>query len=158
MPPPDLIEIEPTLGCNLRCVICHVSYMDEKVKSLDLNALGTISFVQGRHVIVGSSFEPTIHPKFNQLIELLNRNRNRIELITNGTRISKLDVPAIYDSNLSVVTFSFDGIRRATFEQIRRNTNYEKTMHNILYMWDGSVQLCQQFIVGNLLKRSLEDI
>src|SRR5262245_13068133 len=136
LPPPELVEIEPTLGCNLRCVMCHVSYMDEKVKSLDLGALGDLSFIRGRHVIIGSVFEPTIHPRFNQLVDLLNRNGNRIELITNGTRISKLDCPAIYESELSIVTFSFDGIRRETYESIRRNANYRKTVDNILYFHD----------------------
>jgi radical SAM protein with 4Fe4S-binding SPASM domain len=158
LPPPDLVEIEPTLGCNLRCVMCHVSYMDEKVKSLDLGALARIAFIGGRHVIIGSVFEPTIHPRFNELIERLNRNRNRIELITNGTRISRLDAPALYDSDLSIVTFSFDGIRKQTFESIRRNADYDKTLRNILYFRERFRERPTHFALNStLMRRNLDE-
>lgn len=154
LPPPELVEIEPTLGCNLRCVMCHVSYMDEKVKFLELGMLKDLSFIRGRHVIVGSTFEPTIHPRFNQLIDLLNGNANRIELITNGTRISKLDCPAIYESDLSIVTFSFDGIRRETYERIRRNANHGKVLDNILYFHDRFRDGEARFAINSTIMRS----
>jgi radical SAM protein with 4Fe4S-binding SPASM domain len=133
--------------------MCHVSYMTEKVKSLDLRALRSLSFVKGRHVIIGSAFEPTIHPGFNELVELLNRNGNRIELITNGTRISKLDAPAVYESDLSIVTFSFDGIRRDTYEQIRRNADYDKTLRNILYFRERFLGSRTYFAVNSTIMR-----
>jgi len=153
LPPPELIEIEPTLGCNLRCVMCHVSYMDGKVKSLDLGTLERISFLEGRHVIIGSVFEPTIHPRFNDLIDRLNRNRNRIELITNGTRISKLDAPALYDSDLAIVTFSFDGIRKDTYESIRRNADYDRTLKNILYFRERFRERPTYFALNSTMMR-----
>jgi len=154
LPPPEVVEIEPALGCNLRCVMCHVSYMDEKVKFLDLSALRTLAFVKGRHVILGSAFEPGIHPKFNQLIATLNDNGNSIELITNGTRVSKLDAPAMYESNLAIVTFSFDGIRPQTYERIRRNANYEKTVANILYLRERFAARDTYFAINSTLMRS----
>ena len=121
LPPPDAIEIEPTLGCNLRCVMCHVSYMTEKTQLLNLDALKSLSFVKGRQAIIGSGFEPSIHPHFNRLIDILNANQNRIELLTNGTRLDRVDVPALYDSDFSAITFSFDGVRKKSYEKIRRN-------------------------------------
>lgn len=158
LPPPDLVEIEPTLGCNLRCVMCHVSYMDEKLQYLDLSKLGSLSFVKGRHVIIGSVFEPTIHPQFNELISKLNANDNPIELITNGTRIAKLDVPAIYDSNLSIVTFSFDGIRKETYEGIRRNANYDRTLRNIIYFRERFLDRDTRFAINTtIMRKNLEE-
>jgi radical SAM protein with 4Fe4S-binding SPASM domain len=135
-----------------------VSYMDEKVKALDLSALDSLSFVQGKYVIIGSVFEPTIHPGFNRLIDALNRNQNKIELITNGTRVSKLDAPAMYEADLSIVTFSFDGIRPATFEGIRRNANYEKTVTNILYLKERFAEKGTFFAINStLMKRNLAE-
>lgn len=154
IPPPQYVEIEPTKGCNLRCVMCHVSYMTEKAQMLDLDALGSIDFIRGIQVTVGSNFEPTIHPQFNRLIDTLNRNQNRIEFLTNGTRLSRLDVPALYDANFSTVTFSFDGIRKETYEAIRHNSSYEKTIAAIAEFRQSFARHPAVFAVNSTLMRA----
>ena len=154
LPPPTIVEIEPTLGCNLRCVMCHVSYMTEKTKLLDLNALDSIGFIKGAYVMIGSSFEPSIHPQFNRLIDRLNVNENPITLMTNGTRLDRLDVPALYDANFEQVTFSFDGVRKQSYESIRRNASYEKTVDNITSFREFFASRDTPFAVNSTVMRT----
>ena len=131
--PPEVIAIEPTLGCNIRCRMCHVSYMpDTKVQLLDVEVLKSLAFCKSKHVIIGAEFEPTIHPDFNRMMGILNGLEARIELVSNGTRLHRLQAPALYESRLQLMTFSFDGIRKATFEHIRRGADYRQTLDNIL--------------------------
>src|SRR5262249_9508614 len=66
------------------------------------------------------------------IMEILNDLEASIELISNRTRFHRIQVPALFASRLKIMTFSFDGIRKATFEHIRRGANYRQTLDNIL--------------------------
>ena len=127
---PTYVEIEPTLGCDLRCRTCHVSFMKEKAQFLDLEKID-FEFFRDARVNIGSTFEPTIHPRINYLIEKLNSVNSKISLITNAKNLHRRSLPALFDSNLELVTFSFDGISQKTYEHIRRGGDFEQTLHNI---------------------------
>jgi radical SAM protein with 4Fe4S-binding SPASM domain len=127
---PNYIEIEPARGCNLRCRMCHVSYMNETVEYLDIDKVD-YSFLRGATVTLGAVFEPCIHPGINSLVDKLNRQGCRIILITNGHNLHKKQIPALFDSDLCMVTFSFDGISKATYELVRVGGNFERTLSNI---------------------------
>lgn len=60
---PDYYELEPTRGCNLKCRMCHVSFMEDSVAYLDINAIKDFSFLRGKAVSIGAVFEPCIHPR-----------------------------------------------------------------------------------------------
>jgi hypothetical protein len=55
---PLLLEIEPTFGCNLRCVMCHVpTHNDTRPVYLDIDALERATEgVEHCHIILGSEF------------------------------------------------------------------------------------------------------
>lgn len=127
---PTYIEIEPTLGCNLRCRMCHTAFLDAPPQFLDFERID-FSFLRGRLVAVGAVFEPFIHPRINEFIATLNRHDCRLVLITNGHNLHRKSVPALFDSRLEMVTFSFDGIGRDCYELVRRGGNYERTLDNI---------------------------
>ena len=128
---PELIEIEPTKGCNLKCRMCHVAFMKEPVEYLDLSRILDFTFLRGKTVILGSVFEPFIHPEINRLIDILNKQNCKLVIITNAHNLHKKNIPAIFDSDLDAVTFSFDGIKRNTYESIRIGGNFDRTLDNI---------------------------
>jgi len=128
---PTYIEIEPTKGCNLRCRMCHVSFMKEPLEYLDLDKVDFSFLKAGTLVTLGAVFEPCIHPQINRLIDTLNKRGCRIVLITNGHNLHKKEIPALFDSDLEMVTFSFDGISKETYELVRVGGNFERTIDNI---------------------------
>ena len=128
---PTYVEIEPTNSCNLRCRMCHVSFEKKKKPTfLDLSAVD-FDFFKNARVSIGATYEPTIHPEFNSLLHQLNKVNAKISLITNAKNLNRKNIPAIFDSDLERVTFSFDGISKYTYEHIRRNGNFDQTLENI---------------------------
>lgn len=128
---PSLIEIEPTSGCNLKCRMCHVSFLKQVSEFLDLNQVKDFSFLKGKTVILGAVYEPFIHPEINKLIGILNRQGCRLAIITNAKNLHKKNIPAIFESDLESVTFSFDGVTKNSYEEIRKGGNYDQTLENI---------------------------
>lgn len=129
---PTLIEIEPTLNCNLRCRMCHVSYMPSEPRAVfDVDLVDRLSSLRGRYFVLGSSFEPMVHPRFVEMVRRMNRLDMRIELITNGTILHGEASDVLADARMETVTISFDGIRRESYEYIRRNANHAETLANV---------------------------
>src|SRR5437868_4940984 len=102
---PELIEIEPTLSCNLRCRMCHVSYMPNEPRAVfDADLIARLACLKGKYFTLGSAFEPMVHPRFNDIIRQLNQIEARIELITNGTLLEEESLKVLTDSGLETVT------------------------------------------------------
>jgi radical SAM protein with 4Fe4S-binding SPASM domain len=130
---PSVIEIEPTYTCNLRCRMCHVSYMpDEPRPSLDASLIDRLACLRGAYFIIGAGFEPMMHRDFAAIIRKLSAIDAQIETITNGTLLSEDNVLALLDADLRVFQFSFDGIAPSTYEYVRRRARYASTMEAIL--------------------------
>src|SRR4030067_714501 len=129
---PVVIEIEPTEHGNLRCRMCHVSYMPaEKRKLLDIALLENLRSLRGCYFIVGSSFEPTIHPSFDEILDFIELGDHRLELITNGTKVTPSFAERLTRLRTEIVTVSFDGIKKETYERIRRGAKHEEVVKGV---------------------------
>ncbi len=131
---PLLLEIEPTHGCNLRCIMCHVPTEDNKNPTyLDIDALerSTVG-VSNCHVIIGSEYEPTIHPQFEKLLRLSIKKNWKVDFLTNGVNLHKIDQGLLAEIPFHVFNASFDGFSEATFSRIRFGANYQRVKHNIV--------------------------
>ena len=155
---PDFIDLEPVLGCNLRCRMCHVSFMKEKVKYLPIDEIDW-SFCRDKTVSIGAVFEPLIHPRINQLIDTLNQLNTKIVFITNGHNLNRKEIPALFESNLKEVSFSFDGITKETYEEVRVGGNYNQTLQNIEEFISAHSNSGARFVINyTILKSNLQDV
>ena len=155
---PSYIELEPTLGCNLRCRMCHVSFMDSKVQYLDIEGVD-LSFCRNKIVSIGGLYEPCIHPNINLLIDKLNNFNAEIIILTNGHNLNRKEIPALFDSNLKQVNFSFDGIRKNIYEEIRVGGNYERTLDNIIGFRDSFSNTDTYFSINyTVMKSNLHEV
>lgn len=128
---PEVIEIEPIHTCNLRCVMCHVSYEQTSGQRLELSFLDHMDGLQGKWAKLGSLYEPVAHPQFAKMVSGLAERGLRIDLITNGTLFTPRMIDQIKDAHFDNVTISFDGIRPQTYERIRRGADYAATLERI---------------------------
>lgn len=156
---PELIRIEPIHTCNLRCVMCHVSYEKLTNAKVDVPLLAKqLKGLEGKWVDIGSTHEPTAHPNFSDLVLSLSELGMRIDMTTNGTLLTPNLVKKIADCNFEMVTISFDGCRKETYEAIRRNANYEETVSRILD-FKSSVKRRTNFAVNNtVMKQNMNEI
>jgi radical SAM protein with 4Fe4S-binding SPASM domain len=130
--PPEVIEIEPIQTCNLRCIMCHVSFEEMSKTRLDLSFLRRLVGLEGKWAKLGSMYEPVAHPNFAEIVLGLSEMGMKIDLTSNGTLFTPKVIDSVKECNFQVVTISFDGARRETYEKIRRGADYDQAMERIL--------------------------
>jgi MoaA/NifB/PqqE/SkfB family radical SAM enzyme len=67
----------------------------------------------------GGYGEPTVHPDFLAMVDRARRDRRRVELITNGTTMTKQLAQQLADLGVAQVTVSVDGGDDDTFASMR---------------------------------------
>jgi MoaA/NifB/PqqE/SkfB family radical SAM enzyme len=91
-----------------------------------------LKVLEGAFISVASGFEPLMYRNFDTLMRGLTDLGLRMQIITNGTLLDREKLQTLLASNMEIINFSFDGIRKQTFEHIRRGAYYEETLDNIL--------------------------
>jgi radical SAM protein with 4Fe4S-binding SPASM domain len=129
---PELIQIEPIHTCNLRCVMCHVSYEKLTHRRLDVPLLlERLRGLEGRWVDLGGMYEPAAHPQFAELVRGLAALEMKICFISNGTLFSRKLIRELAGIPLEQVTISFDGASAQSYERIRRRAQYARTLERV---------------------------
>jgi radical SAM protein with 4Fe4S-binding SPASM domain len=135
--PPYRLWVEPTAVCNLRCSYCPNKVLSRQQK------LGFMSYSLFQKVIdeardwvhdinVHHRGEALLHPQFTDMVNYAGTNGVFTKLHTNATRLTHEMSEAILDSSLDLISFSFDGFDKATYERYRPPANFEGVLDNIL--------------------------
>jgi pyruvate-formate lyase-activating enzyme len=135
--PPYRLWVEPTAVCNLRCTYCPNKELSRQQK------LGFMSFSLFQKIIdqardwvhdinVHHRGEALLHPQFIDMVHYAGANGIFTKLHTNATRLTREMSEAILDSPLDLISFSFDGFEKATYERYRQGAKFESVLDNIL--------------------------
>ena len=156
---PRMIEIDPVETCNLRCRMCHVSFMSaEKRPVFDVALLPKLKSLKGTFVSVASGFEPLMYREFDRLMRGLSDLGARMQIITNGTMLDRAKIDTLLASAMEIINFSFDGIRKETFEYIRRGADHAQTLENMLATREAFRGRDTAFLVNSTtMKSNLEE-
>ncbi len=74
--------------------------------------------------------EPTIHPHFKEMLEIINKHSARKYFCTNGMSLKKIK-DAIFDYNVDVFAVSLDGATDETNSRIRRGSNIKQITEDL---------------------------
>lgn len=152
---PELIEIEVTNTCNLRCRMCHVSFEPSLPTQLfDVELVDKLHCLQGSYVVLGSGFEPMLHPHFSKLVRQLSTLDMTIEIVTNATQCNGDKLNALIDARTHLINLSFDGGTPETYNYIRRQSNYDRVIGNIENLKNRFVNKDTFFAVNNTVMKS----
>lgn len=155
LPLPQMFEIEPINVCNLRCTMCHCSFIkNQNVLYLAPNLINKLDALKVRWVKIGSNFEPLMHPEFIKIINMLTELDCKIDLTTNGTLLTKSTTDQITNSNVKNITISFDSIQKQTYEKIRRKSKFESVVDKLIYLSEKLSELDVFVAVNTVLCRS----
>lgn len=135
--PPYRLWVEPTALCNLRCTYCPnkvlvrqqtLGYMDFSLfqKIID-EARDWVHDINVHH-----RGEALLHPQFIDMVHYAGANGVFTKLHTNATKLDHEMSEAILNSPLDLISFSFDGFDKATYERYRPPANFEVVLDNIL--------------------------
>lgn len=133
---PSRLWIEPTAICNLNCKMCLNSSIPRGKKGrMDLNFFKRMIHEVSSYAYDVNLFhraEPLTHPDIFKMIKYCKEKGLLTRLHTNGTLLTEKKSYELLESDLDLVSFSFDGFDKETYESIRVNADFDKTLNNIL--------------------------
>ena len=133
-PMPFKLKFENTNLCNLRCTMCphseaigldrkkgyvtfeNFKYVFDQVKPLYLNLTG-----------IG---EPFINPDIYKIVKYATDHKAVVKFDTNATLLTDENIKKIFSTNIDVISVSFDGASKETYEKIRVRARFELVTKN----------------------------
>ena len=132
---PWTLDIEPTVACNLRCVMCHSDKIREQrdIKNMSFENFQKIidSVPTLLKVTIQGMGEPLLAPDFLKMVGYANQNDISVTTTLNATFINKETALKVIQSGLSRIYISLDGATKKTYENIRRGADFDKTLDGI---------------------------
>lgn len=141
---PVLSEVAVTYRCNLQCAFCYAGCNctvnpTGSAAEMTINQIKSILdkiFHQAKVPSVSfTGGEPTLLPELPDLICYAKSLGMRVNLITNGTRITKGLARKLADSGLDSAQVSLEGVTAATHDAVVRSPGaYVKTVTAVKYL------------------------
>ncbi len=133
---PIRLWIETSSRCNLECRLCVNKDIDPDLKGdMDFSLYKKIIDEVKDYVFDVNLFhrgEPLIHPRIIDMVKYANENKIKTRIHTNGTLLDEKLSRELIKSGLNLISFSFDGYSKETYEKNRINATYEDTIGNII--------------------------
>ena len=137
---PPCIQIEPTSICNFRCVMCYQA--DKTFSSKSKGFMGhmnvdlfkkCIDEIEGKVEVVtfASRGEPTLSAGFEKMIKYTNGKFLGLKINTNASMLNEKMIHLLLSSDIQTIVFSIDSKDKESYEKIRINGDFEKTIKNL---------------------------
>lgn len=129
---PRRLVFELTNACNLNCVMCGRNAADFKPSVFDMDVFRSFEPLMDtvEEVTLMGWGEPTIHPHFNEMLEIINKHSARKYFCSNGMNLQKIK-NAIFDYNVDVFAVSLDGATDETNSRIRRGSKINQIKNDL---------------------------
>jgi MoaA/NifB/PqqE/SkfB family radical SAM enzyme len=119
------VYVEATSRCNLQCAMCPRQAWaegsgDMTGECFELLLSGLPAAQPERFTLAFGGFgEPTVHPRFLDMVERARQAQRRVELITNGTTMTAAFARALAALGVAQVTVSVDGGSDEAYSSMR---------------------------------------
>lgn len=137
MEEPLLMDVELTNSCNLQCYMCPTGtgsmvrkkgFMTEEVMDRIIANLKGSSIGGIRFILWG---EPTLHPHFLEFAGKVKKIGKLVHFNTNGILLTEHMMRALVDMEIDSVKFSFQGVDRESYEEMRFGSEWDQIIGNI---------------------------
>ncbi|MBC8389344.1 MAG: radical SAM protein [Actinobacteria bacterium] len=133
---PIRLWIETSSRCNLKCRLCVNKDIPPELKGdMDFNLYKKIVDEVKDYVFDINLFhrgEPLLNPKIVDMIKYANKRNIKTRIHTNGVLLTDELSHKLIKSGLNLISFSFDGYTKKTYEKNRVNAVYDNTLSNII--------------------------
>lgn len=129
---PRRLVFELTNACNLNCVMCGRNAANFKPTVFDMDVFKSFEPVMdiAEEVTLMGWGEPTIHPNFIEMLEIISRHSARKYFCTNGMNLKKIK-DAIFEYKVDVFAVSLDGATDETNARIRRGSKIKEITEDL---------------------------
>jgi len=133
---PDRLYVESTNFCNLQCVMCPngLGLMKRPRGEMDFELFKAIMDEMAPHVRATTVHiwgEALMHPQIVEMIEYAKQYSLDVEISTNATLLDEYMCDRLLRAGLDEIYLCLDGMKKETYEAIRRAADFEKTRENI---------------------------
>ena len=157
---PILSEVAITYKCNLRCVFCYAGCNcttqpvdDTREMSVpEIKQVLERLYYQGKVPSVSfTGGEPTLHKELPELVAFAKALGMRVNLITNGTRVSAALAAELADAGLSSAQVSLEGTTAATHNLVTRGaTSFNKTIAAVTHLRQAGIRVHTNTTINRL--------
>jgi molybdenum cofactor biosynthesis enzyme MoaA len=149
------IRLDPFLGCNLRCQMCHFSseeYRDRKAELMsfsDYERIAGLLFPKAVQVMLGCAAEPTPHPKLPEMVEIAKRRHKvpHVGIVTNAQLLTRELAERLVRAGIDEFTISVHGVLPETYEKLQPPAKWEKLHAALGHLTDLSREGAGKFKV-----------
>ena len=133
---PDRLYLELTNHCNFQCIMCPNGrgLMKREKGFIDYNLCKNIVDEMAPHVdtiVLHAWGESLLHPRIFDIIKYCENYGVRTEFSTNTSLLNENIDRKIIDSGLSMIYLCIDGVTKDTYEYIRKNGDFERSVKNV---------------------------
>jgi MoaA/NifB/PqqE/SkfB family radical SAM enzyme len=137
-PLPRLVQIEPVGQCNLRCQMCAIQFRKDGPPHGPLAFLAFDDFTRLveefgdiDELQLQGLGEPTMHPRFFEMVAWASARGIRVSTNSNLTLWSERRARQCVDSGLATLHVSLDAATPELYERIRRGAHFSKVLRNL---------------------------
>lgn len=138
--PPTRMWIESTSHCNLRCSFCGNKLLEKDQRGyMDMDLFRDITDQASGLVDRFNLFhrgESLLHPGVGEMVRYAGGNGIHTRINTNGLLLDRELSRSLIESQLDILSFSFDGYDREMYENNRPGSNFDTVLTNVLGMLD----------------------
>ena len=167
-PLPRFVQIEPVGQCNLRCRMCAIQFRRDGPPHGPLAFMAFDDFtrlVEGFGAVEELQLqglgEPTMHPRFFDMVAWASARGIRVSTNSNLTLWSERRARECIDSGLYCLHVSLDAASAELYERIRVNARFEKVIRNlrrVIAARDAARSPLQIRLVCVLMRQNLHEL
>ena len=161
------VYIEPTNRCNLECRTCMRNIWDEPLGQMEEATFSRIleglrDLFPAPKIFFGGIGEPLAHPSIVEMVLRARKSGAAVELITNGTLLTRDLSHRLIDAGLDTLWVSLDGATPESYADVRLGAALPEVLANVAAFLDvGRAEYFQRAHLGFVfvaMKRNIADL
>jgi len=131
-----LFQVEPTMRCNLRCVMCPWPAQHQTTADLSWDTFQKLMpYLSLAHDLdLTGGGEPLLHPRLTDMVRAGKSAGCTVGFSTNATLLTPEIARELVTCGLDWIAYSLDGATPTTYESIRRGAHFDAVVENIRQM------------------------
>ena len=139
---PRCIDVELTNACNYRCRFCPTGtnsvkrskgFMTDETIDCLVENIKECQIPAVRFIRWG---EPTIHPKYLEVMRRVKKAGAMVHINTNGSLLTREAVEEMIDMKLDSIKISFQGADEGTYNEVRKGGDYQRLLESVKMLYE----------------------